>query len=176
MKLLYQELRAALESGTSVQHVRLWNNQVELSEKKEQIPFQTPAIFIDFPSIEWSTIGKGKQNAQLMTRLYCVFESFATDENEEDLQVFTFRQEVYLVAQKFKATQTGSFQRVSEQTDPNHTNLYVWIMDFTSTYTDIDAEDPRGGVDTQINTLILDTDLIINSNTVDGVRTDEKFN
>lgn len=176
MKLFYQELRASIEANTAANHVRLWNNQIELSDKAEQIPFQTPAVFIDFPSIIWSQIGKGKQNAQLTTRVYCVYESFSTTENEEDLAVFDFFNSVFLAVQDFKPTQSGKLQRISEETDTNHTMHYVWIMDFLSTYTDVSAESPRGGVSAQMNTINLNTDLQIDPNTIDGVRTDKDFN
>lgn len=176
MKLFYSELRAAIESNTAAQHVRLWNNQIGLMEKGEQIPIPSyPAVFVDFPSIIWSQLGKGKQNAQLTTRLYCVYESFATDENEEDLAVFDFFNSVYLAVQDFQPTQSGKLQRISEQTDIMHTNLYVWQMDFISTYTDINAEFPRGGVPATVNTLNLDADLIIDPATVDGIRTAKDF-
>lgn len=176
MKLFYQELRTAIEANTSAQHVRLWNNQIELSEKAQQIPFQFPAVFIDFPSILWTQIGQGRQNAQLTTRIYCVYESFATDENEEDLDVFDFFNQVYLAVQDFKPTQSGKLQRVSENTDPNHTSIYVWTMDFLSTYTDYAATFPRGGVPTVIGNLELDTKLVIDPNTVDAIRTAKDFN
>lgn len=176
MKLFYQELRTAIEVNTLAAHVRLWNNQVQLWDKGEQIPFQLPAVFIDFPSIIWSQIGRGKQNAQLTTRIYCVYESFLTDENEEDVEVFDFFNSVYLAVQDFKPTQSGKLQRISEQTDINHTNLYVWTMDFLSTYTDTNAQFPRGGAVTEITAVMLDTDLIIDLNTVDGIRTAKDFN
>lgn len=175
MKIFYQELRAAIEANTSALHVRLWNNQITLSEKGEQIPFKTPAVFIDFPSIIWTQIGKGKQNAQLTTRIYCVYESFTTDENEEDVQVFDFFNEVYKAVQDFKPTQSGKLQRTSEQTDINHTNLYVWTMDFISTYTDINAENPRNPTSATVSTLALDTELIIDPNTVNAIRTAKDF-
>lgn len=176
MKQFYSELRAAIEANTVAAHVRLWNNQIQLWDKGEQIPFACPAVFIDFPSILWTQIGQGKQNAQLTTRIYCVYESFATNENEEDLDIFDFFNSVYLAVQDFKPTQSGKLQRISEQTDINHTNLYVWTSDYLSTYTDINAQNPRGGVTSQINTFNLDTDLIIDPNTVDGIRTAENFN
>lgn len=175
MKLFYQELRAAIEQNTSAQHVRLWNNQINLSEKGEQIPFLFPAVFIDFPSILWTQIGQGRQNAQLTTRVYCVYESFATDENEEDLTVFDFFNDVYLAVQDFKPTQSGKLQRISEQTDIVHTNIYVWVMDFLSTYTNVNATFPRAGITTTIGNLDLETKLVIDPNTVDGIRTAKDF-
>ena len=175
MKLLYQELRTQLEGNTSANHVRLWNNQISLSEQGEQIPFQTPAVFIDYPSIEWLSVGKGVQTADLTIRFYVVFESFATSENEEDLDVFDLREEVYLALQDFKPTDAGKLTRISENTDITHTNLYVWQMDYVTKYTDTVAFYPRGSVTAEANTLVLDTDLIIDPNTVDGVRTDKDF-
>jgi len=177
MKVFYQEIRKQIEDNTSVQHVRLWNNQINLSEKGEQIPFQFPAVFIDFPYMQWSQVGKGVQTCQLTIRLYIVFESFITAENEEDVEIFDLRDEVYLAVTDpaFVPTNAKMLMRISEQTDPNHTNTYVWTMDFNTTFTETIGITPRGNVSAEINTLNLDTDLIIDPNTVDGVRTDKDF-
>lgn len=176
MKTLYQDIRTQLENATSVNHVRLWNNQMQLLEKGEQIPFQLPACFIDFPTIEWTQMGKDVQQAEkLLVRLYIVFESFTTSENEEDLAVFDLRQEVYLAIQQLKTTKGARLVRVAEQADPNHTNTYVWVMDFVTNFQDSVAQFPRGGITATIDTIDLPNSLQIDPNTVDGIRTDKEF-
>lgn len=177
MKSLYTDIRTQLETEISGIHVRLWNNQMTLLEEGQQIPFQVPAVFIDFPEITWLQGGKGAQRTAegFVVRLYIVFESFATAENEEDLAVFDLREDVYLAVQDFKPTQSGKLMRVAERTDTNHTNLYIWVMDFSSTFQDTVAQFPRGGVSAEINTLVLTKDLQIDPDTVDGIRTDKDF-
>jgi hypothetical protein len=177
MRTLYTDIRTQLETEIPGIHVRLWNNQIKLSEEGEQIPFLFPAVFIDFPYIQWAQGGKGTQRTQepLIIRLYICFESFATAENEEDLDMFDLRQKVYLAVQDFKPTQAGKLMRVAEQTDPNHTNVYMWVMDFNTTYMDKVAEFPRGLTPATITTLDLTKDLQIDPATVDGIRTDKGF-
>ncbi len=175
MRDLYSELRTQIESETSVTHVRLWNNQIELIDKGEQIPFQFPAVFIDFPDINWAQRGNGTQTTDLTIRFYICFESFHTSENEEDLDVFTLRDSVYLALQDFKPTSAGKLMRTREETDPRHTNVYVWIMDFVSSYQDTVAQNPRNSTIGSIATLILTKDLQIDADTVDGIRTDFEF-
>jgi hypothetical protein len=175
MKALYLALRSRIETETSVQHVRLWNNQVNLANQNEQIPFLFPAVFIDFPTIEWTQLSKGKQNSTLIVRVYIVFESFHTNENEEDVAVFDLRDEVYLALQNYQPSMSSALIRVAEQTDINHTNMYVWQMDFSCSFTDDVASEPRNPQNATVTTLTLDTDLIIDPNTVDGVRTDKDF-
>jgi hypothetical protein len=177
MRTLYTDIRTQIESNTSAAHVRLWNNQIELINKDEQIPFKFPAVFIDFPEIRWKQGGKGTQMTDegFIVRLYIVFESFHTSENEEDLEVFTLRNEVYLACQDFKPTQGGKLMRVAERTDVNHSNMYVWVMDFATSFQEITAQFPRGGVTAEIETLTLTKDLIIAPATVDGIRTDKEF-
>lgn len=176
MKDLYLELRAQiLAAATSVQHVRLWNNQVNLIDNNEQIPFPFPAVFIDFPTIEWIDRGKGTQGSRLLVRLHLIYESFHTSENEEDLAVFDFREEVYLAVQDYKPSFSGKLMRLQEETDTQHTNMYHWIMDFETEYSDNTAQFPRGGVDATVSTLVITKDVVIDSNTVDGVRTDKEI-
>lgn len=177
MKSLYQEIRAKLESEISGIHVRLWNNQIQLSEEGMQIPFPTPAVFIEFPSIPWMQGGKGTQRTDegFFIRLHIIFYSENAVENEEDLGLFDLRESVYMAVQDFKPTQAGKLDRFFETTDVNHTNLYDWMMDFRTTFQDTAAQFPRGGVTAQINTLTLNTDLIIDPGTVDGIRTAKEF-
>lgn len=175
MKSLYEDIREQIEDNTSVTFVRLWNNQIQLSEDGQQIPFPFPACFIDFPLIEWAQRGKGTQNSDLTIRIHICFESFHTDKNEEDLALFDLREEVYLALQDFKPTNAGKLLRISEQTDTRHSNIYHWIMDFTTTYMDSVAQYPRGGVTAEIETLTINKDLIIDAGTVDGIRTDFEF-
>jgi hypothetical protein len=176
MRTLYSEIRTQLEAEISGVHVRLWNNQLQLSEEGQQIPFSFPAVFIDFPTIEWAQMGKGVQNAdRLIIRFYICYSSFHTDENEEDLEVFTLRENVFLALQDYKPTSSGKLQRIAEQTDPRHTNVYVWVMDYQTNFQETEAQYPRGGVTAEIETLTLDTDLIIDAGTVEGIRTDSEF-
>jgi hypothetical protein len=178
MKTLYQNIRSQIESETSVTHVRLWNNQVSFAREGQQIPWNGgKAVFIDFPNIPWLQGGKGTQRTgdNFYVRLYLVFESYNTSENEEDLALFDFREEVYLAVQDFKPTQASKLSRINENTDTSHDNLYVWIMDFSTTFQDVVAQFPRGGVTAEIETLTLTKDLIIAPGTVDGIRTDKEF-
>ncbi len=176
MKTLYQNIRTQLEAHTSAAHVRLWNNQMQLSEEGQQIPFQFPACFIDFPTIEWKQLPKDVQQSEgLLVRIYIAFESFATFENEEDLAVFDLRQEVYLALQQFKPTKGSKLLRIAEQTDTRHSNVYLWVMDFVTNFQDSVGQYPRGGVTAQINTLTLTNDVQIDAGSVDGIRTDNSF-
>jgi len=176
VKSLYQDIRNKLETDISGIHVRLWNNQILYSDEGQQIPFNFPAVFIDFPVIEWGQMGKGIQNAdRLVVRLYICSQSYNTSENEEDLEIFDLRENVFYSVQDLKPTDAGKLQRVAEQTDPKHTNIYVWVMDFITNYQDRVAENPRNSQEATIETLTLTTDLQIDPNTVDGVRTDKEF-
>lgn len=176
MRVLYNELRAQLETEITGLHVRLWNNQVKLSEEGEQIPFKFPAVFIDFPTIEWAQMGKGVQNSdRLIVRLYICSESFHTAENEEDLEIFTLRENVFMAIQDFKPTSSGKLIRKAEQTDPNHTNIYTWVMDYETNFQETEGQYPRNATEAEITTLTLTKDLIIDADTVDGIRTDFEF-
>jgi hypothetical protein len=176
MKALYQEIRARLEAETSAAHVRLWNNQIDSAEQNKEIPHLFPAIFIDFPMIEWFQKGKGTQNADMMTvRLYICNESFHTAENDEDVAIFDLREEVFLALQDWKPTHAGKLERRTEQTDTRHTNIYTWIIDFTTSYQEVTAQFPRNSQTATIDTVTFIKDFQISSGTTDGIRTDKEF-
>ena len=61
------------DDGTPViRHYDLWNRQVEFLE--DETPFELPAIFIEFPHIEWKTPTQGVQRAEVPVILHIATE------------------------------------------------------------------------------------------------------
>lgn len=74
-KQLYLDIKEALKSieNNSEQvfkHFDLWNKQVQFIE--QETPFQTPAVFIEFDTINWNQMGMRQQNADVTVRLHVV--------------------------------------------------------------------------------------------------------
>ena len=56
-----------------VAHVDLWNQQTVYASEEQ--PFYTPAIFIEFPDIQWQTLPHGVREATVDVSLHVVTDS-----------------------------------------------------------------------------------------------------
>jgi hypothetical protein len=67
-----EQLQEMIESGITpnyaINHIGLWNRQVEFIESESAFPM--PAIFIEFGKIQWRSQGKGIQDAELTIGLH----------------------------------------------------------------------------------------------------------
>lgn len=77
-KLVYELLRTALlsieqDDQPVIQHVDVWNNQVEYAQEEQ--PFMTPAVFIEFDAIDWQPLLRGVREAVITVRLHVVTDT-----------------------------------------------------------------------------------------------------
>lgn len=133
-KTLYEGMKEDLltvtylkENGETerVRHVALWRNQI--AREKLEIPFQYPAIFIEFlPTNYMEHSSQTYQSVELMVRLHLCFQS----KKNEDLDIFTFAQEVYTKMQLKQYGYFGVLKRRYEEQDFDHTNIQDFIQDY----------------------------------------------
>lgn len=102
-------------------HFDLWNQQVEFIE--QETPFQCPALFVEFLTHNWKTLGNKVQETELFIRLHIVTEWYAgtADYSETEDQALDYLDVVDAVVaamQNFAATGTNGFMRT--KTIPNH--------------------------------------------------------
>ena len=78
---LYQDLSAAILSivddnnNPVFRHIDLWNQQVEYIEKEQ--PFDTPALFIEFSTIDWQQQLQAAQDAPIEITIHIVTRDLA---------------------------------------------------------------------------------------------------
>lgn len=71
----YADLRERLEALPDFQHIDLWHEQVDYLS--EEHPFQTPAIFFEFNTLEIDDAGELMQNANLQVDMHIFWETFS---------------------------------------------------------------------------------------------------
>lgn len=72
---LYTELAEKIKDKIpEVQWIDLWSNQVNFLESEH--PFQTPAVFLSFRTMQTKDLGDKLQEVQLQVDFYLFFESF----------------------------------------------------------------------------------------------------
>lgn len=152
MKELYLEIKARLEAKVpAIKFIAMWNNQLSDTNDGKTYSFLMPAVFIEF--ITPTQIGSIGNNVQiyepLEVKLHILHEQYDAMDGTMDvnLDVFTFKQDVFKAMQLFQGSKTSVFDRQSEDQDYDHTNIYHYIQSYFCALTDSDMPLPIDGSD-----------------------------
>lgn len=141
-KALVEKLKEYTDTeGNQVfMHFDLWNEQVDFIE--DETPFDTPAIFIEFRSINWSDTMQNMQRGTLPIRLHVVTE-WKGSTNDGSIYQETALKRLDLVDNmaghlfNWRATEGNTdiqrMQRTASYTNHNHGELVEDIEDYTCT-------------------------------------------
>lgn len=146
LKSVYTDIKTALGGITELQHVAIWNNQVNNEEQEDAYNF--PAAFIEFSQITWEFMQFNEmlgnttpsQKGALVVTLYVAFHELR-DETESFTDCLDLVYLIYRTLNGIEGTNYTPFVRVSERQDTNHDNVLVWQMDFASTIYETNEED-----------------------------------
>ena len=72
-KVIYQTIASALADVSNIKHIDLWQQQTNLAEEEQ--PFATPAVFVEFDSIDWRQHLHGVREASVSITLHIVTDS-----------------------------------------------------------------------------------------------------
>lgn len=167
MKALFQAIQTQiLNEVTEITYVRMFNNQFENAvQENNTYDFPFPCVFIEFINEQQpKQLGAGYQLYEpLVVRCHIgMNELDAADGTlDQNLNIFDLKDKVYKALQKFEPTGASVFIRTSEQQDYNHGNIYIWQMDFTTTWLDANRTEPLNPTFTEPP-----TDLEINPITI----------
>lgn len=138
-KQLYKEIETALLSifdnneQQLIQYVDQWNNQVDDAEESEA--FDTPAVFIEFKSIKWRTLGNKAQEGNVNLTLHIVTKKNASTSNnsqfqDEELDALDLPDKIFTKLQNVKPTNSSYMVR----TDTFFNNKNKELQDTQETY------------------------------------------
>lgn len=127
---IYHLLESALLSikdnagNTIFQHVNVWNNQLTFAEEEQ--PFYTPAVFIEFSTINWESQLRGVIDAEVNITLHFVTDSRVGNWSDA-LEVFDLIDKVPSVLAQIQDTgdkfSISSFTRISSTSDHDFDEL-----------------------------------------------------
>lgn len=164
-KNLYLAIKEHLKTNVpKVKTFRLYNNQFESEELEDA--FKYPAVFLEFENIEFRPTTANNENTDLTLNFRVGFPSLKT----EDLEVFDLLNEIYLALQGFYG-----FIRIREIQETAGDNVSVWQQIYRTTLIDDVADITTNRKKVVIPEVQVDTDLIINPETVEGIRTENKI-
>ena len=154
MKQLLIDIKDRLSSEVpEIKFSAMFNNQFENINRDDPngyCAFPLPAVLVEFDNSNQSNyIGNGVQIYEpLVIRMHIGMEQLdsGTGTLDENLDIFDLKNKVYLAFQNWHTEGSGTFNRTNENQDYNHNNLYVWQMEFTTSYIDQFAIEPRNGI------------------------------
>lgn len=124
--------------------VRVWNNQVELLNEGsiEAIPMPCAFIELDTTGQPHGNIGRGVCEIQTTLRIHLINEHYNTESSfEQNLDIYTLRQAVIRKLNRYKTNVCSPMFKFSESQDYDHTNLYHYIIEFSTMITDTTGSD-----------------------------------
>ncbi len=122
-----------------IRHVRLFNNQFKEVVDGKIDPFVFPCLFLeDISTHQTVQIGAGFATEELIYRIYIgkEFVDAMDGTMDQDLTVFLLRDAVIQTLQNFLPTACTPLLRINEEEDFNHTNIYVYKIDFRTALID----------------------------------------
>ena len=139
MKQAYLDIKNKIEADCpSIKYVKLFNDQFNKSNSDDpsqnnQEPFPYPCVFIEFfGNNEKLSQGAGAKRLDVELRLYIGFESYGL----EDTTIFDVAEEVGLAIENYKTTVLGPITYEAQRMDYNHNNVYIYELDYRTTYED----------------------------------------
>lgn len=149
-KALYTAIKnQAIAELPEIKFIAMWNNQVENMQNGEGYSVRLPALFIEFPaSAQCDVVGNNVRVFDPLPLVFHIVDNRLDNIDgtmEENFEVFTLKQKVKAKFQLFKTNGSGVFNCTSESADNDHNNIYHFMQEFTTTWTDNQDSLPVNG-------------------------------
>lgn len=135
-------------------YTRVWNNQIRYEADGTLYNFPKPAVFIEVVSpATFEILGQGYRSSDISFRIHLTHENYNNEGTfEQDLLIFSLRDSVIALLTGYRPTNCGPLNAMSEQQDFEHSNVYHYIIDFVTNFTDtvgskLDSEHPDKYID-----------------------------
>ena len=123
-------------------HFDLWNRQVDFLE--QETPFATPALFVEFDTMQWRTIGQRTQECNPIIRLHIVTEWFSGTDHlspieSRALDFLDLSDLVVARMQAFRTDYMNSWMRTASITNHDHERYVDSVEEYTCLLCDTSA-------------------------------------
>lgn len=130
------------EGTTTTFAVSVWNNQVEWILNGDQEFQKLPAVYIETLIGDGGVVGQGMYGNDLIFRLHIVHEHLNTEGTfDEDLIVFALRDSIIRYLNRWKPLMCSPLQKINELPDYDHSNVYHYIIEFATHFSDTTGGD-----------------------------------
>lgn len=130
------------DQTTTTPHVRVWNNQLDYEKEGQLQNYPKPAFFLEVVSpAVFSVLGEGYRSCDINFRVHIVHEYMNSDgveagNFEQDLAIFDLRDQVIELLTRHTPPGCGPMECMQESPDYAHDNLYHYVLDFITNFTD----------------------------------------
>lgn len=156
--------------------VNLWNNQIDALDAQEERPFAFPVCFIGFeqPFPYVSIANKTQKGVGQITVFVCdeIYQN-TNEDGTPNLNILDLKTKVYLSLQSWsnKDICLGALDRIEEEADEDHPNVYVFKQRYSFEFFDASKFDNywSDATPTSLDAsgqLIIDNDIIRTSNEI----------
>jgi len=167
----------------------VWNNQLVYAEDGKGYSWPRPAAFIEIVSpATYETIGLGFRSADLGIRIHLIHDFYNSEGTYgQDLTIFDLRDKIVSAhnvnpnvqsgLSQYCPTACGAMNCIAESQDYDHGNLYHYICEFITNFTDSKGSkyDPTNGQFIEELTPDLDLQVDLVEKPADYVPEDDYF-
>ena len=159
----YTDITARLQTLSWFVYFKLFNNQFESMEEQQEQTLPNLSIFMEFlEPVEVISYGAGVQMYDATIRFHLYLISYEL----EDLDMFTYKEQLHAKLQGFFPTNSSRMNRIAESPDQNHNGYMVWRLDYKCQIPDESASFYANVVDAAPVNLNLTTQLIIDNEVI----------
>jgi len=143
-----------LDNQATGLYVRIFNNQPKKKEQGKTEAYALPAAFVEVikPSSYQQLLNQAASSDLVFTIHLEHWQADAGDGTmEQDLGIFDLRDAVIASLVGFKPTGCGHLMLTGEGQDYDHDNIYLYIVEFTTNFTDTKGSPYDEGRNVYIN-------------------------
>lgn len=137
LKSVFQDILNRVQYETSIDYVRVWNDQLSLSEQQKIYSFPNLACFVEIVLTK-SGASLGIVGGDVTIRFHIVSVQLDAMDGtyEQNLEVYDYRDQIIDVFTYYEPIHCSGMQLINEQPDYAHTNVYHYVVDFVCSYID----------------------------------------
>ena len=152
-----QDLLTLIETS-SIKYSRVWNNQFQWMEEQSIEAFPFPCCFVEtqFPNIEQGGLGYTVSDVIFRIHIGQVEYDSANGNIEQNLSIFALRDEIITLLTYKELSGCSGLQKVNEEQDYTHTNVYHYIIDFKCSFVDTKGDQTQTQITNYPTNLIID--------------------
>jgi hypothetical protein len=159
--------------------VDLFNNQFDKQDEGGVDSFAFPALFVSFPDgVDYLDFTAGVQRTKELTVRFYIADKLTKSRlsiSKTVLEIMDLKQAVFFAFNGFSSAYIKRFSRIHEEPDENRKNYYIFIQDYKTDFTDVSKYVDNLGPTVTL-TPVIDSELIINPLTDNGIRTAKDVN
>lgn len=137
------------QGAPKIKHFDYWNFQTEQQDEEDndELPFATPAVFLELIPSETITLGNKKQMSELTFQLHVATEVYTEHSSSEELEIrnrslehMFLLDDIFARLQNHNGSYFNSINRIGiPQFDHEHSQVYKHLLPFKTLITDVAA-------------------------------------